>query len=72
MLSDRPRGDNSKTYIAVDPLEPVLSAMAGAEVLQIVNDRNTLGFGGAQEVVLDRICAATRSMGGLLTSYETY
>lgn len=47
----------SSSYIAIDPLEPVLGTVASGEVLEIVHDRDSLGLGGAKEVFLDRICA---------------
>lgn len=34
--------------------------MAGLEVLKIVHNRDTLGLGGSEEVILDRIRAAER------------
>jgi hypothetical protein len=54
-----------ETYIAVDPLEPLLGAMTSREVLEIIDDGNVLGLGGAEEVVLDRIGACRRSACGL-------
>lgn len=41
--------------IAVDPLEPVLGAVARDEVLQVINGGDALALGGTQEVILDGV-----------------
>ena len=45
----------SPSGIAVDPLQPVLSTVAGDQVLEIVGNGNPLGLNGTQEVLLDGI-----------------
>jgi hypothetical protein len=61
----------SSSSIAVDPLEPVLSTVAGGQVLEIVGGRNALRFGGTKEVLLDRICVITEgNFDGSLKSVE--
>jgi hypothetical protein len=39
--------------ISVDPLQPVFSAVACREVLEVVRGWDVLRFGGTQEVILD-------------------
>lgn len=45
----------SASSITVDPLEPVLSTVAGDQVLKIISGGNALGLGGAEEVLLDGV-----------------
>lgn len=45
----------SSSGVTIDPLEPVLSPMSGDQILKIIGGRNTLGFGGSQEILLDWI-----------------
>ncbi|KAH3669438.1 hypothetical protein OGAPHI_001559 [Ogataea philodendri] len=49
----------SSTQVSVDPLEPVLSTVRGLEVLQVVNDRNSLRFSSSQEVLAVWVCVVT-------------
>ena len=55
----------ASSSVAVDPLEPVLSTVAGNQVLKIVGGGDTLGFGGTEEVLLDRVgVVAERNLDG--------
>lgn len=45
------------TYVSIDPFQPVLGSVASCEVLQVIHGGNPLGLSGAQEVLLDGICA---------------
>lgn len=45
------------SYVAVDPLEPMLSTVPGSEILQVVDRGDPLRFGRPKEVFLDRIGA---------------
>jgi hypothetical protein len=47
-----------ETHVAVDPLEPLFGSMPRLQVLQIINCRDTLRLGGAQEILHDRILTA--------------
>lgn len=49
----------STTGVSVDPLEPMLCAMAGTKILEIVDEGNALGFCCAEEVVLDGVAVVT-------------
>lgn len=40
---------------------PLLSTVAGAEILQVVDDRNSLAFGSSEEVVFNWVHTAERS-----------
>jgi hypothetical protein len=40
----------------------MLRAMAGMEILEVVNHRNPLGLGSPEKVILDRIRAAETSV----------
>lgn len=42
-------------HIAIDPLKPMLSTMAGLEVLKIVNNRDALRLSCSEEVLCDRV-----------------
>lgn len=45
------------THISVDPLEPVLGAVAGGQVLKVIDGRDALRLCSPEEVLLYRICA---------------
>jgi hypothetical protein len=45
------------TYITVNPLEPVFSAVASVEILEIVHHGNALRLGRPEEVFLHGVCA---------------
>lgn len=47
--------ESKGTYIAVDPFEPMLGAMASLQVLKIIDNRNVLRLGSTKEVVLDGV-----------------
>lgn len=49
------RGITSTASVAVDPLQPLLSAMGSLEILKIVDSGNSLCLDGAEEVFLDRV-----------------
>lgn len=49
----------STACVSVDPFEPVLCAVAGTEVLEVIDKGDALGLGGAEEVILDRIGVVT-------------
>ena len=57
------------TSIPVDPLQPVFCAMASSQILQVVDDGNSLRLGGTQEVVLDGIRVVSK--GNLDRTLET-
>ena len=50
--------NNKDTYIAIDPLQPLLGTVRSLEILQIIDDGDALRLGGAEEVILDGIRAA--------------
>lgn len=50
----------SAASVTVDPLEPVLSAMAGNEILQIIGGRDALALGCPQEILHDRVRIVTK------------
>jgi len=45
------------SYVAIDPLQPMLGSVACSEILQVIDGRDALGLGGAEEVFLDRVGA---------------
>jgi hypothetical protein len=61
----------SSPSVAVDPLEPMLSAVARGQVLEIIGGRNTLRLGGTKEVLFDRVGVVTEGdLDGSLKSVE--
>lgn len=50
----------SSTSVPVDPLEPMLSTVAGNQVLKIIGSRDALSFDGAKEVLLDWIAVVAK------------
>lgn len=48
-------GVTATAGVSIDPLQPVLSSVAGDEILQVVRDRDVLGFDGTQEVLHDGV-----------------
>lgn len=50
-----PQDEYINTHISVDPLKPVLSAVASDEILEIIGGRDTLRFGSSKEVLHNRI-----------------
>lgn len=59
----------SATSVSVDPLEPMLSSVPSDEILQVIYDRNALGFGSPEEIVLDWVGVVTkRHLDGTLIS----
>lgn len=64
-------GVRSSSGVTVDPLEPVLSSMAGNQVLKIIGSGDSLGFGGPQEVLLDWVgVVAKRNLDRTLKAVE--
>lgn len=49
----------STACVSVDPFEPVLCAVAGTEVLEVIDKGDALGLGGAEEVILDGVGVVT-------------
>ena len=47
----------AETYIAVDPLQPMLGAVTRRQILQVVHRRDVLRLGRSQEVILDWVGA---------------
>lgn len=55
--------------VPVDPLEPVLSTVAGGQILEIIGDWNTLRLNGTKEVLHDGVgVVAERDLDGTLES----
>jgi hypothetical protein len=50
----------SSSCVAVDPLEPLLGAMGGRKVLEIIDDGNSLRIGSAQEIILDGVSVVSK------------
>lgn len=48
------------TSVPVDPLEPVLSTMAGGQVLKIISGGDALSLSGTKEVILDGVCVVAK------------
>lgn len=57
--------------VTIDPLQPVLGAMASCKILQIVGDRDVLGLGGPKEIPSNWVGVVTeRNFDGALDSMD--
>lgn len=61
----------SSTSVPVNPLEPMLSSVAGDQVLKVIGGRDTLSLDSAKEVLLDGVCVVSeRHLDGSLESVD--
>ena len=49
------RGIGAASSVSVDPFEPVLGAVSGHEILQVIGRWNALRLGCPQEIIFDRV-----------------